>query len=282
MNEYIKKHGRTLDLLLLQDRPDKDQRILEELMKYQNMDGGFGHGLELDLQTPISNIPSTNIACQYLERVGFSEEKKAMIAAILTYYQATFYEGDKRWHMVEKEIDKYPRAVWWNYENRDAFSVLNPTPEILGFLYQHQDQVTTINLEQEIERMVSRIHQYFPTSKSFHELLSILYFYQRIPYIRKDLEQILQSKIQEFLTQTEEDYHLRAHQVFLIAPSMVEQDLLTKDIEELKYELSSKGYIACSWQWFQYNETFEEIKALWNAYLTRQAIEAIQKFEEEN
>ena len=281
MNKYVKKYGRRLDFLPLIDHPNKDQRILQELRTYQNLDGGFGHGLELDIQAPISNIPSTNIAVQYLEHIKDCEDKHTMIEAMVTYYQAMFYENDKRWHMVEQDIDDYPRAIWWNYDARDSFSVLNPTPEILGFLYQHQEYVSTIDLDQEIERMVKRILDLLPKSKSFHDILSISYFYERVPYIRNEIHPLVELKVKEFLSQTEEDYHLRAHQVYLISPSMVKREQLIEDLEALDKELTKHGYIFCRWQWFQYPDTFEEIRPLWNAYLTRQAIEAIEKFEEE-
>jgi len=281
MNAYIKKYGRTLDYYahLLDLHQDID--LIDALRKFQNIDGGFGHGLELDIQAPISNIPSTNLAISYLDSMKDSKEREEMIKAMVAYYQTMYYENDHRWHMVEKETDAYPHAIWWNYESRDAFTSLNPTPEILGFLYKNQSYLSSFDLEQDIELMVKRIKEQLPFSKSFHEVLSILRFYRDIPYIQEDIDEVLRLKITEFILE-KEGYRLRPHQVFLLNEQMIDQAVLREDIQALKKEIDEKGYIECTWQWFQHEETFEKIKPMWNAFLTRQAIQAKIKYEEEN
>lgn len=282
MNEYVKTYGRKLDYYALLDDGEKSNLMLEELKTYQNIDGGFGHGLELDIQAPISNIPSTDVAIKYIKKINSSSEVDLVIDGMIHYFESMFYKEEHRWYMVEKEVDQYPRAIWWNYEARSSFGLLNSTPEILGFLYLHQTKVKTIDLDREIALMVERISQLLPLSKGFHDVLSVLRFYRDIPYIRQDIFDVLYNKTQDFLINKEGDYHLRAHQVALIASEFVLEEQLKEDIDKLKVELKNNGYISCTWEWFQYHDEFKKVKPLWNAFLTREAIEVINKFEEES
>jgi hypothetical protein len=43
-----------------------DSDVLVELKKFQNEDGGFGHGIEPDLRMPFSSPFSTSVAFQVL------------------------------------------------------------------------------------------------------------------------------------------------------------------------------------------------------------------------
>jgi hypothetical protein len=279
MNTYIEKHGRKLDYYALIDDSNKSELLLKELQTYQNEDGGFGHGLEIDIQAPVSNMPSTDVALKYIQLIEPSHELDLMISNIVSYYESMFYEKEHRWYMVEKEVDQFPRAIWWNYESRSSFGLLNPTPEILGFLYQHKEKLKKINIENEIESMVMTVNTQLSASKGFHDVLSVLRFYRDVPYIRENIYKVLFHKTQEFLNDTKEDYHLRAHQVALISKEFVSDDFLQKDIQKLKRELKQNGYIKCTWQWYQYPKVFEKVKPIWNAFLTSEALQAIGKFD---
>lgn len=282
MNTYIKTHGRKIDYYASLDDSEKSNLLLDELRTYQNLDGGFGHGLEIDIQAPISNMPSTDVATKYINKLPSSDQVELMIEGIIQYYETMFDKEEHRWYMVEQEVNQYPRAIWWNYEARTSFGVLNPTPEILGFLYLHQDKVKTIDLDNEISLMVNRINQLLTSSKGFHDVLSVLRFYRDIPHARHEIHDVLYEKTQEFLINQEDKYHLRAYQVAAIVPEFVSKEQLKEDIIKLKNELDDKGYIECTWNWFQYEDDFKKVKPYWNAFLTAEAIEAINKFEEEN
>jgi len=271
MNDYVKKYGRVLDYLALLNNPRTSSKMCEELKTYQNIDGGFGHGLEIDIQA--------DVAIQYIKNINPSKKLEEMIVGMIHYYETMFDYSNHQWHMVEKEIESYPHAIWCNYDARSSFGLLNPTPEILAFLYLHQGQVKTINLTDEIALMVSRIIELLPQSKSFHDVLSVLRFYRDIPYIQQDIVNVLREKTQEFIANQEGNYYLRAHQVALIVEGFVSKEQWLDDINMLKEQLQNDGFIECPWEWFQYPEEFEKVKPLWNAFLTRQAIEAIVQFE---
>ncbi len=129
--------------------------------------------------------------------------------------------------------------------------------------------------------MVTTINNQLSASKGFHDVLSVLRFYRDIPYVRKNIFEVLFKKTQSFLNDTEEDYHLRAHQVALISKEFVSEELLRKDINKLKEEIVQNGFIKCTWQWYQYPEVFEKVMPEWNGFLTSEALRAINQFDAE-
>src|SRR3989344_3461098 len=71
--EYIKKNCRPLEKArfgYLFEGNNIPGAIVEELKKFQNPDGGFGHSLESDFLLPDSSPMATTIAFQFLEEIS--------------------------------------------------------------------------------------------------------------------------------------------------------------------------------------------------------------------
>ena len=68
---YIKRNGRELDQRLFSSYFENGTKedVLKELKKYQNNDGGFGHGIEPDFRSPSSSPIATTMAIEYLEKI---------------------------------------------------------------------------------------------------------------------------------------------------------------------------------------------------------------------
>ena len=77
VKEYLAQHGRSLDLALHEFHVGKrdSDTVLQELRKYQNHDGGFGHGIEPDLRMPHSSALATSVAFQFLVEIGAGTEE---------------------------------------------------------------------------------------------------------------------------------------------------------------------------------------------------------------
>ena len=69
---FIKNHARPLEMALYRYFCDNGtpQTVITQLVKYQNADGGFGHGLEAYNWNPHSNPIATNDAIITLYRIG--------------------------------------------------------------------------------------------------------------------------------------------------------------------------------------------------------------------
>ena len=68
---FVMGQGRELERRLLSYYFDDGTptAVLDELAGYQNQDGGFGNGLEPDLQLPDSSVITTTIALRILREV---------------------------------------------------------------------------------------------------------------------------------------------------------------------------------------------------------------------
>ena len=68
---FVMEQGRELERRLLSYYFDDGTpaAVLDELASYQNQDGGFGNGLEPDIQMPDSSVITTTIALRILREV---------------------------------------------------------------------------------------------------------------------------------------------------------------------------------------------------------------------
>jgi len=101
-NFYIKK-----------DKPDE---IAKALKKYQNEDGGFGHGLEPDFWTPDSSAMATTIGLKYLKIVEYLPKAKEMIKKAIEYLENSYNYERKGWYSVPMSVNDYPHAPWWTFD----------------------------------------------------------------------------------------------------------------------------------------------------------------------
>ncbi len=262
-----------------------EAEIILELAKFQNEDGGFGHGLEPDIRMPESNVASSDVAIAVLDEIKDEGLKRDILKKLVSYYEDVFNEDKLSWEIVPPMVDNYPRAVWWNYENVDSFSYGNPNPEIVGFLFRYKQYLKKIDVFEMIERIVGYVQTEFPDNSSQHSIISSLYFYVSMPEeIKKQIKDNLQKAIdKELHTDNWEEYGLEPYSIYLITKDFLEnrKEILDKNIKQKK-AIIKKGLILPNWQWYQYEEVFNNIKHEWSGLLTYKAIKAIIKFEKEN
>lgn len=119
------------------------EAVFDALRRYQNSDGGFGHALEPDLRAPESSALSTSVAFQIL-RSTRTKPDQAFIALGIKYFLQTLNKTEGHWRIIPELAEGSPHAPWWNQTARgsefDRFS-LNPSAEILGYLYDYQELI---------------------------------------------------------------------------------------------------------------------------------------------
>ncbi len=107
------------------DRPDA-ATVIDALTDYQNPDGGFGHGLELDLRSEHSSVICTTVACQVLAELAEPVSPKAdpcgkqqqMLTRALDYLDAS--RRGHSWPLVTERNNDAPHAPWWTWQNEAA------------------------------------------------------------------------------------------------------------------------------------------------------------------
>jgi hypothetical protein len=133
--------------------------VYDALRSYQNADGGFGRALEPDLRADESSALCTSIAFQIL-RSTRARPGEAFISAGISYFLETLDIEDSYWRIIPPSAEKSPHAPWWNQTKReDAFNgfSLNPTAEILGYLYDCQEQVDNEVLSKVTDRVIGHL-----------------------------------------------------------------------------------------------------------------------------
>ncbi|MFI4934756.1 MAG: hypothetical protein ACHP7N_09080 [Caulobacterales bacterium] len=137
---FVEREGRPLDAALLarkQGNASADE-VLSALSAFQNADGGFGHGLEPDTQSPASTAIATSLGLRLLRGTG-AVAGHPMVRAAIDWLGETIDPDRGVWPIVPREVELAPHAPWWGWSEDLAQSWngfrFNPTAEILGLLY---------------------------------------------------------------------------------------------------------------------------------------------------
>lgn len=241
--------------------------VLQELQAYQNPDGGFGRGLEPDWRSPASSALCTTIALQIMREVGV-EPNHDFVRSSLQYLVNTVHPHTHHWRNIPVPSDVaatvQPHAPWWSQgtpPNRfDAFS-LNPTAEILGYLYEYAAYVPSIippELIQAVGDRVAYVLNTHPTPLEMHDLLCCLRLYQS-PGVPLGLKTLVHQRLAKDLHTTLDtdpaawaDYGLRPLQVITRPDSPLMTGLEGAIAANLDFEVKSQnpdGAWYPTWDW---------------------------------
>lgn len=143
---FLHAQGRPLEAALFryhfESAPRED--VISSLALFQNPDGGFGQALEPDLRAPESSAIATSVALQVLRSLDAVDEDETLAGLARAYLLKTLRPALPGWRIVPKTTDASPHAPWWQQAGRphdyDKFG-LNPTAELLGYLYEWADHI---------------------------------------------------------------------------------------------------------------------------------------------
>lgn len=98
--KFISKNARPLELAIYRYffENESNQAVIDELSKFQNADGGFGHALEPDFFNPNSSPIATNDAIITLCHVNALDRDSGIVKGIANYLEShdSFNEDKKR------------------------------------------------------------------------------------------------------------------------------------------------------------------------------------------
>lgn len=138
---FVEARGRPLErahLAFALKGPPGAGAVMEELARFQTADGGFGKGLEPDVRGPASSAICTSVALQHLRAIGASAEMQ-MVEAAIGYLLRTLDRERGVWPAVDERVGEGPHAPWWEPGlPRFRGYALNPTAELLGYLYDYR------------------------------------------------------------------------------------------------------------------------------------------------
>ena len=135
--KYILENARPLELAIYKYyfANESNQAIVDELSKFQNADGGFGHGLEPDFFNPNSSPIATNDAIITLYHANALDRDSDILKGIVKYLEShdSFDEDKKRWLFAIDSNKNYPHAIWWEKKG-DGISKFNPSISLAAFM----------------------------------------------------------------------------------------------------------------------------------------------------
>lgn len=283
IREYLFRNGRYLDVARwnYHFEDGKESEVLKALATYQNMDGGFGHGLEPDVQNPNSNPMATWMAIQVLRELKFPKLSHNMIEKILDYLLISLDRENQIWNALIPSNNEYPHSPWYHYISQNTFGY-NPTAEFVGFILRFADDKSEI-----YENAVEVLNSMIPiiTEENYeievHELVNVLNLYRDLKAANKtdllpnDFESFLKDKVDSSISRSTSDY---MESNYYTPPSMYIADkndftyIGNEDIcgfytDYIEESVTDYGFWQINWDW-QEEEMPENVVRDWAGILT--------------
>jgi len=125
---FMKTYAQDIDLAMFEyyfeNKPKFE--VIDIHATYQNKDGGFGT-LDYDFEYTHSCLKQTESACRYIFALDVPESHQ-IIQKVMPYIIKNYNERTGEWnnHLVP-DVNNYPHAFWWTYEEADEFMPSNHT-----------------------------------------------------------------------------------------------------------------------------------------------------------
>src|SRR4030067_637953 len=199
----IETTARPLEIAMFRHAFDgaSGESVVEALKKYQNTDGGFGHALEPDLRTNESSALCTSIAFRVLRSIQ-AERDRTLVSAGIAYLLETLDRKQAHWQIIPRSAEQSSHAPWWNQAGReDAFDdfSLNPTAEILGYLYDYHGEVHRDILSRITDQLIRHLSDL--EEIEMHELICCLRLSQT-KTLPEDIGQLIRKKLIQLISAT--------------------------------------------------------------------------------
>jgi len=133
---YVFKEGRLIDRGIAEHffLKKNSEKVVKALRAYQNEDGGFGNGIELDLLCPDSSPIGMETALYTLWLLDYKDND--LLKSMFEWLMMNLDENFELVHPVEA-IRKYPHGEWW--ENPDRGRVYSIVTYFKYFGYEHEE-----------------------------------------------------------------------------------------------------------------------------------------------
>ena len=174
---FITDRARPLERALLDFHfgSGSDSDVLIELKKFQNEDGGFGHGIEPDLQMPFSSPFSTSAAFQVLRELNVPGDHD-MVRNGIGYLERSYDRSVGGWEPTGQSVSQFPHAPWWDYKpppnegGLDLLKKANPGAELAGYFSLYSEQ-TDVGFVEEIVSSALTTFDRLPDDMEVHTMM---------------------------------------------------------------------------------------------------------------
>ncbi|GMQ61836.1 prenyltransferase/squalene oxidase repeat-containing protein [Vallitalea maricola] len=288
--KYILEKGRPLEQHLFINYFVKpcELDIINDLKKYQNTDGGFGNGIESDFTLPYSSPMATSIGLRYLSRYDNQNEAILMIKKAIAYLENTYVPERKGWFAVPREVNDFPHAPWWNYDEEKGMTIIdkywgNPSAELIGYLYKYREYVANLDVDNILEYAINNINSR-EVFESQHEIYCYIDLYHTLPKkladrlegtLEKAIRQLANTHVDEW-----EDYVPKPLD-FIDNPNKtygIDEESINTNLDYYIDNIKKNNIIIPTWAWNDYEEQWKIAKVEWTALITLNGLCILDKF----
>lgn len=290
---FLAQYARPLELAIFErtfvDGPT--WRVIDELQRYQNPDGGFGHGLEPDALTGASGALATSIALRRLAEVEAPGDHP-VVASAAAYVRASIAPYERVWPIVPPETEAAPHAPWWDtegLENRFNGFRVNPKADLLAQLYTlRADEDGWLDaLAEDVVRDVEAWAA-ADTPLEVHDVTAAVALLDSpdlpVP-VRLRLHEVLVSAVDALVARDRDAWSGYALRPLAVAPRPGSafagrlSDAIDANLDYLVEEQADDGAWWPTWSWGRNEDVWERQRVAWAGMLTLDALLRLRAYD---
>ena len=267
------------------------EAVFAALATYQNEDGGFGHGLEPDLQLADSSVIATTVAFQHLRAMGAPADHP-LVRGGIRYLMATYDPDIEAWPIIPPNVDDAPHAPWWGYDDdlaeRWGGFLVNPRAEIVGYLHDYPSLVPEA-MRDELTRAVVDYAAQRPDDIGMFDVLCYVRLVRTQPLpatVRNRLMALLTPAVEVLVVQDPsrwDEYVLTPIEI-VDGPEAPFADVLADAVAaNLDFEIAHQaesGAWEPTWTWGgMHPEAWARAKRAWSGILTVRTLRILRRFD---
>lgn len=292
---FLKTQARPLERALFEHRFEgaPADGVLAELARFQNRNGGFGHGLEPDLRTPASSALATGIGLRILKEMGCDADHP-MVGHTIHWLLNEYNPLTQVWRVIPPEAHDHPHAPWWNDEagslarTFDDFVVI-PRAELVGLLHDYASIVPARFLRDITETTVRGIETIEPLGSGGGDDLVYALSLARTEALsdahRDRLLARIRSVVPAVVSRDPEQWSGYCIAPLKIAPSPRSPvaGLIRDELQaHLDYQIEHQGADGSwdpVWNWGDaYPEAWEQARLEWRGHLTLETLTSLRAY----
>jgi hypothetical protein len=261
--------------------------VTQAMSEFQNEDGGYGHGLEADLRTPLSSVLCTNFAMDYWRMIG---AEPSLVRSALAFLVGEFDKNLRFWRFLPDGAQQWPHAPWWSVERqndeRDRVGV-NPKFETLSHLFAYRELVADFPVDEILDESLAMLPtKHEGLSKNDIECCVKLVEAEGISLLHRDM---LLERLNDWIPKLIErnpnkwaEYCLQPLDVVTSKESPF-FNLFEDDVETaLEYRISHQTPVGSwepNWNWYgSFPHEWERAKLEWTGAITLKTLCLLQSF----
>jgi hypothetical protein len=161
------------------ERGGSKEKVVEELKRYQNLDGGFRRALEPDLLMEDSSVVATKFALQILIDIQAPAQER-LVQDGIAYLLDNFDKEKGVWPLVTNKVMDAPHASWWDVEGlEEEFGsfLANPKASVLRCFLEYQELVPQDLIDSVSETLMEHFER-LPVKMRLFDAMSFLLLLQ--------------------------------------------------------------------------------------------------------